>query len=444
MESFGRISRLISSAVVLVVLLVVTASVFYLRAGITTHAAKPTTLVSHTIRLHPHYKLAGNIPASGGALFSCQSVSASIRCYAPRQMRKAYDIEALLDSGLNGAGRTIVIIDAYQSPTISHDLNAFDRVFGLRTPTLNIISPDGLTPFDPKNPVQVGWSGEITLDVEWAHAIAPDATIDLVLAKSNADVDILSATTYAVNNNLGDVISQSFGEAEACASPNLLTQEHQLFQQATAEGITLIASSGDMGAAQPTCDGSSVMLAASTPASDPLVTAVGGTYLNASPVWGTYHGEAAWRDGFGASGGGFSSIYAHPSYQKGMFTSSQRGLPDVAYDGDVNSGVLVVWSSSGVGQNLLFIFGGTSAGSPQWAGITAIADQYFGTRLGSLNPAIYHAGRHNYAACFHDITAGSNTFDGIGGYTTRQGWDPVTGWGTPIANALVPLLNWTK
>src|SRR6266699_3161936 len=376
MESFGRISRLISSAVVLVVLLVMTVSVFYLRAGITTRAATPTTLVSHTIRQHPHYRLAGSIPASGGALFSCQSVSASIRCYAPRQMRKAYDIEALLDAGLNGAGRTIVIIDAYQSPTISHDLNAFDRVFGLRTPILNIISPDGLTPFDPKNPVQVGWSGEITLDVEWAHAIAPDATIDLVLARSNADVDILSATTYAVNNNLGDVISQSVGEAEACASP----------------------------------------------------------------VWGTYHGEAAWRDGFSASGGGFSSIYARPSYQKGMFTSSQRGLPDVAYDGDVNSGVLVVWSSSGVGQNLLFIFGGTSAGSPQWAGITAIADQYFGTRLGSLNPAIYHAGRHNYAACFHDITAGSNTFDGIGGYNTRQGWDSVTGWGTPIANALVPLL----
>ena len=97
MESFGRISRLISSAVVLVVLLVVTASVFYLRAGITTRAAKPTTLVSHAIRLHPHYKLAGNIPASGGALFSCQSVSSPIRCYAPRQMRKAYDIEALHD-----------------------------------------------------------------------------------------------------------------------------------------------------------------------------------------------------------------------------------------------------------------------------------------------------------------------------------------------------------
>ena len=440
MKSFGRFSRLISSVVVLVVLFVVTASLFYLHVGSTTRAANPTGIVSHTIRLHPHYQLAGSVSASGNALLSCQSVSASVRCYAPRQMRKAYDIEALFDAGLNGTGRTIVIIDAYQSPTISHDLNAFDRVFGLRTPTLNIIAPDGLTPFDPGNPVQVDWSGEITLDVEWAHAIAPDATIDLVLARSSADTDILSATTYAVNNNLGDVISQSFGEAEACADPTLLTQEHQLFQQATTQGITLLASSGDMGAAQPTCDGSSVIPGVSTPASDPLVTAVGGTYLNASPVWGTYHGETAWNDKFGASGGGFSSIYARPSYQKGMFSSTHRGLPDVAYNGDVNGGVLVVWSSSGLGPNQLFIFGGTSAGSPQWAGITAIADQYFGTRLGSLNPAIYHAARHNYAACFHDITAGSNTFDGIGGYNARQGWDPVTGWGTPDANALVPLL----
>ena len=123
---------------------------------------------------------------------------------------------------------------------------------------------------------------EISLDVVWAHAIAPGANITLVLAKSDADADILSATKYAVDNHLGDVISQSFGENESCMDPSLLAQQHQVFADATMKNITIFASSGDEGAAQGTCDGSSLVQAASTPASDPLVTAVGGTELHAA------------------------------------------------------------------------------------------------------------------------------------------------------------------
>lgn len=382
--------------------------------------------------------------------FKCQAGNAPVRCYGPQQIRNAYNIQSVLNEGITGQGRTLVIIDAYQSPTIGHDLATFNAVFGLSNSTLNIIAPDGLTPFNPNDPNQVGWAGEITLDVEWSHVVAPSATIDLVLAKSSNDPDILSATKYAVENNLGSVISQSFGEGETCADPNLLQAEHQLFKEATAKHITLFASSGDSGAAQPTCDGSSYFLSASTPASDPFVTGVGGTHLAANPQTGKYLGETAWNDSFGASGGGFSVIYPRPNFQKNILQRKQRGVPDVAYNGDVNGGVLAVWSSSGSGANQVFIFGGTSAGSPQWSGIITLGNQLAGHRLGFINKAIYRIGESaSYSRAFHDIVIGNNTFVGttssggtvtILGYNTEPGWDPVTGWGSPNVARLLPLL----
>ncbi len=405
------------------------------------HAMTPA--VGHT----PHYIYTG--PATQATVFSCQANTAPVRCYGPNQIRQAYDIAPLLRGGVTGKGRTIVIVDAYQSPTILHDLQTFDGLFGLSDPTLNIIAPDGLTAFDPNDPNQVGWAGEISLDVEWAHAIAPDATIDLVLAKSNMDSDILSATRYAVTTNLGDVISQSFGEAEACAAATLAA-EHQLFQQATVKRITLLASSGDQGVAQPTCDGTSYTRSASTPASDPLVTGVGGTQLDANARTGAYEGEIAWNEPlFGAaSGGGYSTVYPRPLYQQGVVgTFAQaRAVPDVAYSAAINGGVLTVWSTSGQGADLVFTFGGTSVGSPQWAGLVALGDQLANGRLGFLNGALYRLGRgltmhRNY----HDITFGNNTFTlptgaSISGYDTQPGWDAVTGWGTPRAATLVPAL----
>jgi subtilase family serine protease len=385
-----------------------------------------------------------------GSRFKCQAGNAPVRCYNPQQIRRAYNIQPVLNEGITGKGRTIVIIDAFQSPTIAHDLATFDNIFGLPNPILKIFAPDGLTPFNLNDPNQVGWAGEITLDVEWAHAVAPDATIDLVLAKSNADPDILSVTKYAVENNLGSVISQSFGEGEICADPGLLQAEHKVFKEAIAEHITLFASSGDQGAAQLTCNGNSFFLSASTPASDPLVTGVGGTFLNANPQTGAYVGETAWNDSFGASGGGFSVIDPRPNYQEDVLKRKQRGVSDVAYNGDVNGGVLVVWSSSGVGPNHIFTFGGTSAGSPQWAGIIALGDQLAGQRLGFLNKAIYRIGESaSNSRAFHDIVIGNNTFVGtdangktvtILGYNTRRGWDPGTGLGTPNVARLLPLL----
>lgn len=383
--------------------------------------------------------------------FPCQapqSASNPVPCFGPAQIRHAYDIPGYL----TGAGETIVIVDAFQSPTIVSDLQLFDSAFGIPAPpAFNIIAPQGLTPFDPTNADQVGWSAEISLDVEWSHAIAPGATIDLVLAKSDMDPDILAAQQFVVRHDLGDVLSQSFGEGETCMAPNVFTAQHQVFVRAFNEHMTVFASAGDDGAAQPDCTGTGYFLSASTPASDPLVTGVGGTHLNANYATGAYYFETVWNDSgepaaldFGAGGGGFSTIYPRPFYQDLVHTGSAfRGVPDVTYNGDVFNGVLVAWSSSGMGAGLFFTFGGTSAGSPQWSGITALADQAAGHRLGLLNPALYAiAASPLYHYALHDITVGNNTWDksGVPGYSAAPGWDPASGLGSPNAARLIKLL----
>jgi len=422
-------------------------------AGLLVSAAYPAAASGGSkapaIGVAPHYKVVGKADPADPPIFGCQ-VSTPPTCYGPAQIRTAYGIDKVKATG---AGRTIVIVDAFQSPTIRHDLALFDQTFELPGATLNIVAPDGLTPFDPNDGNQVGWAGEITLDVEWAHAVAPGAKLTLVLAKSNDDADILSATQFAVDHNLGDVISQSFGEAEQCVDPAIERAQHRMFTKATLKGITLLASSGDQGAAQPSCDGSTFIKAASSPASDPLVTGVGGTLLDADHLTGVYHSETTWNEPqFEAgTGGGFSVVYGTPVFQKNLHLPS-RGVPDVAYNAGINSGVLAAWSSSGLGQDLFFRFGGTSAGSPQWAGLVALAAQLRHARVGYLNPQVYLLSRVKpvYAALFHDITTGDNSFTGtdaagnpvsIAGFPATRGWDPATGLGTPKANTLVPVLG---
>lgn len=427
-------------------------------AAIVSHAVIPA--VGGSVR----YEYIGGVEPQGQVLFGCQTrprlgPPARAFCYGPDQIRAAYDIQSVLDGGTTGAGQTIVIVDAFSSPTIRTDLKAWDTVWGIPDPpSFNIIAPDGLTPFVVADPNQVGWSSEISLDVEWAHAIAPGANIDLVLAKSNQDADILSVTKYAVAHNLGSVISQSFGEAEACADPKLLRKEHAIFAEASAKGITLFASSGDQGAAQPTCDNKGFIKSASTPASDPLVTGVGGTQLLAEAHTGAYASESVWNDDFGAGGGGFSTVYRRPGFQApqqdnqdnqgNQGNKTQRGVPDVAYNGDVRGGVIGAWSVlCGIAVNCgpanigFFIFGGTSAGSPQWAGIVALADQKGGDRLGAINTTLYRIGRSDgYGSAFHDITTGNNTFGAVTGFTAAQGWDAASGLGTPDVANLIPLM----
>jgi subtilase family serine protease len=404
----------------------------------TAHTKTPAVGVS------PHYRVAGHVNPSDPPTFSCQLTDPA-SCFGPAQIRAAYGVDKLAARGLTGAGRSIAIVDAFQSPTIAHDLALFDAVFELPDPQFVQVAPDGLTPFDPNDQGQVGWSAEISLDVEWAHAIAPGAKITLVLAKSNSDEDILSATRFAVDHNLGDVISQSFGENESCVEPAVARAQHNLFLRATAKNITLLASAGDQGSAQLACDGESFVKAASSPATDPLVTAVGGTLLVANGLTGAYASESVWNEPEfqAAGGGGFSVEFGKPAFQARQ-PGRARGEPDVAYNAGINTSVLVVWSSSGLGEDLVFGFGGTSAGSPQWAGLVALTNQADHGRVGFINPTLYAlAATPAYRALFHDITVGDNTFHGdvdIPGFAARRGWDAASGLGSPKADVLVPLL----
>jgi subtilase family serine protease len=413
-----------------------------------------------------------NVVSPSYGLFTCQVVGRSPgeTCYDPYQIRHAYGVDTLINAGFTGKGKTIVIIDAFQNPNLIQQLNVQDGFYGLpglnglgaptdpNLGTFTQVAPDGLTPFVPSDPNMSSWAQEISLDVMWAHAIAPGANITLVLAKSNEDVDILSATKYAIDNNLGDIISQSFGENESCVDPNLLAQQHQLFVEATMRNITIFASTGDSGAGQGSCDGNSLVQAASSPAVDPLVTAVGGTELQAAryclaslgcnpaanPTPGTYEGEIVWNEpAFGASGGGFSVLFDEPSYQEGTIKGGkQRGVPDVAYDAAVlQGGVLTYLDIPGVPSGF-YLFGGTSAGSPQWSAILAIAGQEAGHDLGFINTALYHIGQAppHYAASFNDVTNGNNAFGGVAGFAAGSGWDPTTGLGSPMASQLVNYL----
>jgi len=393
---------------------------------------------------------------NAAGLFSCQapeSASNPVPCFGPSQIRTAYSVPR----NLTGRGETIAIIDAFGDPYIASDLALFDSTFGLPTANLHIICVASATATGPcptynGNADEQSWAGEIALDTQYSHAIAPGATIDLVISKSDQDADILAAQQYTINHNLGDVLSQSFGENELClqAETSIFNATVTAFQTAQAENMSVFASSGDQGSATENCAGTAFVKGVNMPASDPLVTSVGGTHLNANYTTGTYQSETVWNNSglnpdFGAGGGGFSTIFSRPSYQNSVFTGSAfRGVPDVTYSGDVYNGVLVVFSAGNGGTPAFFIFGGTSAGSPQWAALTSLADQAAGHRLGFLNPTLYSlASSAFYPSILHDVTTGNNAWDVAGepGYSAHRGWDAASGLGSPIAISLIFLLS---
>jgi subtilase family serine protease len=217
--------------------------------------------------------------------------------------------------------------------------------------------------------------------------------------------------------------------------------------------MTLIASSGDTGAAEVSCDGSTYVQEVSYPAIDPFITAVGGTQLHADLSTGAYHNEVSWNEPKlnAASGGGFSTSIHKPFYENSIDGMGQyRGIPDVSYDAGVaDGGMLVKWSEAPKGPGF-YTVGGTSAGSPQWAGIAALADQYGQNRIGLLNPVLYCINQgSNYSSNFYDVNSGSNSATlsdtknksvTIQGYSAGRNWDATTGWGSPQAANLVPLL----
>jgi subtilase family serine protease len=208
-------------------------------------------------------------------------------------------------------------------------------------------------------------------------------------------------------------------------------------EKAREQHVTVVASSGDTG----TVSDQGPPRQVSLPASDPLVLAVGGTTLDATWATGAYHGEMAWNEGTEASGGGYSKLFVRPTYQNGVARiGATRGVPDVAANADSSTAMALDFADGG-----LYPAQGTSAATPLWAGVIALADQQAGQHLGFVNPAIYAiAGGPAYHQAFHDVVTGDNSVlwpTGVfAGYTAGPGWDPVTGWGSPNAQYLVPLL----
>lgn len=458
MKASRLLRRLLCSVAVLVALLSIFSGAFSPQAHAQVASAKKGWTIAELFGARPLWKYAQRISLASvgqGQIPPCLTSAVPPRCFSPQQIRRAYDIQKLLKSDITGKGRTIVLIDGSTSSTLTADVHLYDALYGLKDPKINVIAPFGVPPFDPNAYV------ETALDVETAHSIAPDATIDLVLGDTSVaqtpgafDAILLRVTKYAVDNNLGDVISQSFGVGESCVGSAYLQAEQQVFQEARNKHITVLASAGDSGDLALICSGSQITIGkgVSVPAADPFATAVGGTTLDADVNTGKYNSETTWNEfnnGAGATGGGFSSVFARPDYQDGVpGIGSFRGIPDVAFVADPLTGVPVVVSA--FGETLIIPVGGTSVGSPAWAGIVALADQSAGERLGFLNDDIYRIlASDSYAKGFHDITTGDNstTISGnngpvpVPGYPAGPGWDAVTGAGTPKVSSLVSLLD---
>jgi subtilase family serine protease len=303
--------------------------------------------------------------------------------------------------------------------------------------------------------------GEEVEDAEMVHAVAPGATISIVLVKPSAEssaADFVAALSAFLRLGAaqGSVLSISATIGEQYLTPAEAAGLDAALRADRDHNVTVVAASGDKGAASDLHFGSATPVKeVSLPASDPLVLAAGGTRLTADGATGAYAGETAWNtlpapprsdDGSSASGGGFSHRFARPGYQDGVAgAEAARGVPDVAGDAAFDAGLAVVEDGGSAGQATVRPATGTSAAAPFWAGLVALADQLARRHLGFINPAIYRIARGpDYHAAFHDITTGDNTFvfppTTIAGYSAGPGWDPVTGWGTPDAAVLVPLL----
>jgi subtilase family serine protease len=389
-------------------------------------------------------------------------------CYGPRQLRVAYGIQPLLHRGITGRGQTVVLpefppsgdgssstVTGGQVPAatdIRQDLARFDALFGLPAAQLQVVN----TLAHAASP----WlaSTEEVGDTEIVHALAPDATIREVLIPSPYTVSIgrvSAAVVAALRLGLaqGDVISLSGGTGEQCFTPAEVARVNKVLQAAQHDRVTVVVSTGDSGAVTTACPpetGSAAVKGVDLPASDPLTLAVGGTSLQASQATGAYVGETAWNippsaGGPVAGGGGFSRLFPRPGYQDGIADiGATRGVPDVAADADRRTGMAIVFSGGGR-DDILVGGGGTSVAAPLWAAVIALANQYAGRDLGLVNPALYRIGRSaSYHQAFHDVTTGTNTVtfatQTFTGYQAAPGWDPVTGWGSPNARVLVPLL----
>ncbi|MGN6608659.1 MAG: S53 family peptidase [Jatrophihabitans sp.] len=407
---------------------------------------------AHTVRPVPAatgHVLAANLTFPPDTAY-CQA-NLGISCYSPLQYQQAYDLKPLYARGVTGAGRTIAIVDAFGSPTIAQDLHVFDQTYGLPDPDLQIIQPAGtVPPFDNTDGTQLGWATETTLDVEYAHAIAPDAKLLLVetpVAETEGITgfpEIVQAENFVIDHHLADVITQSFGATEETfPSTQSLLALRSAFINAKRHGVTVLASSGDTGVTNYTSDGSSLYPnpVNSWPSSDPLVTSIGGTQLHLDAAGNRIAPDQVWNDGYGAAGGGLSHVFARPPFQnrERSIVGASRGTPDISMSAAVDGGAVFYYSFQ-PGRVGWHIVGGTSEASPLFSGIVALAAQVAGHRLGTINNAIYDGIHGRARQGVVDVTTGDISFGGVTGPAATTGYDLASGWGTVDAARFVPAL----
>src|SRR5215470_8470141 len=456
---------------------------------------------------------ASNLPAPVPVVADYQYLSASTtppaesdcnsvgrRCFTPTSMQASYNLPPLYAAGDEGQGKTIAIIDSFGNPNMASDLGNFNTQMGLPhmcgepgvtcsagMPTFQHVYWNGKTQVKAPPPGSNGtgtqtrniWALETSLDVEWAHTIAPQANILLMTTNPAETLGVqgfpamMDAEQFIIDHHEATVISQSFAAAEETfASTQSLLNLRHAFMAAASNGVTVLAASGDGGTANtfftPVKNPATIPFpTVEWPASDPLVTGVGGTYLCTDPTTGTSIDsadppvtcqnnpgvrEVGWID----AGGGFSHVFTRPSYQDTLPAGSTPigAMRGVAYQASSRTGVLVYDTAPGDAQGGLkcpagnpcsagwYVVGGTSSSTPQWAGLVAIADQIAGHGLGQISPTLYAlASGTKYSTYFFDVTNGNNqTVSSVPGYPATTGWDPVTGLGTPNAATLVPAL----
>lgn len=380
-----------------------------------------------------------------------------ISCYSPVQYRQAYDLNPLYARGVTGAGRTIMIVDSFGSPTIRADLATFDAQWGFPAARLDIVQAGTIPPFDPNNGDMVSWAAETTLDVEYAHSIAPGARIVLVETPVSETEgvtgfpEMMNAERSLINEGVGDVISQSFGAAEntfpgfSNGDYSSLLNLRYAFKDAARHGVTVLGASGDSGATDYQLDGQTLYpyRVNSWPSSDPLVTSIGGSQLYLNDAGARIQPDSVWNDGYGAGGGGVSAVFERPDWQDPVrqVVGGHRGTPDISLSSAVDGGCWVYTSFGGFSTGW-HIFGGTSEATPIFSGIVALADQMAGHRLGNINASLAELGQlaQSGRTGIVDITTGNNSFAGVTGYNATTGYDLASGWGTIDAARFVPAL----
>ena len=320
--------------------------------------------------------------------------------YTASEVATHYGLNDVYAAGFRGEGQTIVLVDAYGSPTIESDANIFSKKMGLppfSSANFSVVYPDGAPTADP---YPTGWPTEISLDVEWAHAMAPNAKIVLVIAQTDDEASLTYALHYAIVHQLGDIISNSYGYPEADYGPAGANAFNTVIRQAAAQGIAInvaTGDSGDLGLGTP-------VGAASIPADSPFATGVGGTSLNVPSDNGPV--ESAWGitatflanlngvayppffQGFSqGTGGGESAYMPKPKFQRAL-VGAGRLLPDISAVADPQTGAIIVAPNVNGTETVEGVVGGTSLSSPVFSGIWALADQAAGERLGQAAPII--------------------------------------------------------